>query len=61
MPKFGAFWVDGGHVVGVFLESGADADNAAAKAVARAAPAAPAAEELAAAGADFLHAAAAKL
>lgn len=59
--KFGAYWVDGGKVVGVFIEGGSPEECAAAKAVAAAAPPAPAAGELAAAGAEFLTAAAAKL
>lgn len=56
---FGAFWVDGGKVKGVFIESGSAEDNAAAKAVARAQPVAS--EDLGAQGVDFLLSAAAKL
>ncbi|PRW59212.1 monodehydroascorbate reductase [Chlorella sorokiniana] len=40
--KFGAFWVQGGKVVGAFLESGSPEENAAIKKVAQAQPAAPA-------------------
>jgi len=60
--KFGAYWVDQGRVVGVFIESGSADECAAAKAVAKAKPAAPGAPgELESAGAEFLTAAAAKL
>jgi monodehydroascorbate reductase (NADH) len=57
---FGAYWLDGGRVVGVFVESGSADENAAAKAVAAARPAA-AEEELRTGGAGFLLAAAARL
>lgn len=40
--KFGAFWVNGGKVVGGFLESGSPEENTAIKKVAQAQPAAPA-------------------
>ncbi len=40
--KFGAFWVQGGKVVGAFLESGSPEENAAIKKVAQAQPDAPA-------------------
>jgi monodehydroascorbate reductase (NADH) len=40
--KFGAYWVEGGKVVGAFLESGTDAENAAINKVAAAQPQAPA-------------------
>ncbi|KIY93134.1 hypothetical protein MNEG_14830, partial [Monoraphidium neglectum] len=58
--KFGAYWVDAeGRVAGVFLESGSNDENAAAKAVAKARVAAPG--DLGEQGAGFLLAAAAKL
>jgi monodehydroascorbate reductase (NADH) len=58
--KFGAFWIDAaGRVVGVFVEGGGAEEGAGAKAVARSRPAAPGDAELAAAGAEYLAAAAA--
>lgn len=52
--KVGTYWVDGGKVVGAFLESGTPDENNAIKAVAAARPAAPAnLEELAVAGMQF--------
>jgi len=49
--KFGCYWVDEGKVVGAFLESGSDDQNAAIKALARVAPEAP--EDLGSQGIDF--------
>jgi monodehydroascorbate reductase (NADH) len=41
-PKFGAYWIRGGKVVGAFIEGPSAEDSAALKALAAAAPAAPA-------------------
>ncbi|KAF6255444.1 monodehydroascorbate reductase [Scenedesmus sp. NREL 46B-D3] len=41
-PKFGAYWIKGGRVVGAFIEGGAAEEAAALKALTTAAPAAPA-------------------
>lgn len=40
-PKFGAYWIKGGKVVGAFLESGSPEEFAALKKVAVEQPAAP--------------------
>lgn len=37
-PKLAAFWVDGGKVVGLMLESGSNEENAAVQAAAKAQP-----------------------
>jgi monodehydroascorbate reductase (NADH) len=41
-PKFGAYWIRGGKVVGAFIEGPSAEESAALKALAAAAPAAPA-------------------
>jgi monodehydroascorbate reductase (NADH) len=41
-PKFGAYWIKGGKVVGAYIEGPSVEESAALKAVAAAAPAAPA-------------------
>lgn len=51
--KFGAFWVDGGKVVGAFLESGSPEENASLKKLALEEPPAPPTEHLAAEGLQF--------
>ncbi|MEW5300175.1 MAG: hypothetical protein WDW36_003124 [Sanguina aurantia] len=51
--KFGAYWVRDGKVVGAFLESGSDAENAAIKKVAATRPDAGSPEELSTAGVAF--------
>jgi monodehydroascorbate reductase (NADH) len=58
---FGAYWLAGGRVVGVFVESGSPEENAAAKAIAAAPPAADEAALRAAGAAFLLEAAAARL
>eukprot|EP00877_Chromochloris_zofingiensis_P009363 jgi/Chrzof1/4680/Cz14g22170.t1 len=51
--KFGAYWVRDGQVVGAFLESGSNDDNAAIKAVAKLRPTAPSLDELKKQGIQF--------
>lgn len=51
--KFGAYWVRDGKVVGAFLESGSNEENAAVKAIAAKRPDAGSLEDLAKAGISF--------
>jgi len=51
--KFGMYWVDGGKIVGAFLESGSPEEFAAIKTVAAKQPQAPSSAELAAKGLEF--------
>ena len=51
--KFGAYWVNDGKVVGAFLESGSNEENAAIKKLADNPPAAPSTEDLAKQGIEF--------
>lgn len=59
--KFGAYFVKGGAVVGVFVENPTAEESAAFKTLVRAQLAAPDASELSAAGASWAVAAASKL
>lgn len=59
--KFGAFWLQGGRLVGAFLEGGSTEEAAALKALVTARAAAPSVDELRAAGAGWALAAAARL
>jgi len=60
-PKFGAYWVKGGAVVGAFIEGASAEESAALKAVVRARPAAPAVGVLGSQGIDWAMAASSKL
>lgn len=60
-PKFGAYFVKGGAVVGAFVEGPSGEESAALKAVVRARPAAPEAAVLSAEGAAWAVAASSKL
>jgi hypothetical protein len=60
-PRFGAYFVKGGAVVGVFVEGPTADESAAFKAIVRAKPAAPAAAVLKAEGGGWAVAAASKL
>ena len=51
--KFGAYWVEGGKVVGAFLESGSPEENATLKKLALEEPQAPPTAELAQQGLQF--------
>ena len=51
--KFGAYWVDGGKVVGGFLESGSPEENASLKKLAEEEPTAPSTADLAKQGLEF--------
>lgn len=51
--KFGAYWVNGGKVVGGFLESGSPDENASLKKLALETPTAPASADLAKQGLEF--------
>ena len=51
--KFGAYWVEGGKVVGAFLESGSPEENATLKKLALKEPAAPSIADLSKQGLEF--------
>jgi monodehydroascorbate reductase (NADH) len=60
-PRFGAYWVKGGRVVGAFIEGPTAEETAALRAVVAATPPAPDAAELQSEGAGWALAASSKL